>query len=184
MYACMQFPAGGYLICTDSSSGDSCPQCFCPNNAIKYTCELERLESTTRWTVPPNLCTQPGGNNWIQLSQAAGCGGNRVTCGAFVAANVAVNGSETPCSVSQLEVTITDQMARARVQCSSINLKGVSLERYESAPITMTSKYFVVLICGHACVVVTLFYSLHTLPTFVQGHRSSSLPLPFPVMIA
>ncbi|KAL5500342.1 hypothetical protein EMCRGX_G011888 [Ephydatia muelleri] len=149
---------GGYLNCSDHSTKESCPQCFCPNTSIKYICKLDHLESTTRWTVPPSLCTQTDGNNWILLPQAAGCGGNKISCGAFVASNAPVNDSTTPCSLSQLELTVTDQMAQARVQCSSIKLNGVSLEQYESSPITIISdrsENFTVMLSNNTTAIVS-----------------------------
>ena len=130
--------------------------------------------------MPPSLCTQTDGNNWILLPQAAGCGGNKISCGAFVASNAPMNGSKTPCSLSQLELTVTDQMALARVQCSSINLNGDSLEQYESSPITIISEYHIVFVycvffvCGDAVNVIIILL-LCTLPNLraIEYHLCS-----------
>ena len=135
----MSFLTGGYLNCTHGSDRGACPPCFCPNDRVEYTCKLTRLESTTRWTLPLNQCTASE-RGQILLSQAVGCGGMVASCGVFRATNVAVNSTTLPCSMSQLEVAISDRMDNTRVICSSINLYGIALEEYESLPITVISK--------------------------------------------
>ena len=145
--------SGRYLQCTDSSHGYACPQCFCPNAKIIYTCELTNLEGTTRWVLPSNQCTTSGGSDQIQLSQAAGCGGIVATCGGFRATNMAVNRTTT-CRVSELEVTTSDKLDGGVVKCSSINLRGDILEEYWSYPIVIISKCCVVLCCVVLCCVV------------------------------